>query len=144
MKKLFLTAFVLLGLVLVSQAQTKHTIGEAFGGGIVFWVDATGEHGLIAETRDQGLGNCEQAKEIAKSGKHSAAGKAFTDWYLPSKDELNKLYLQRKIVGGFTGPNYWSSTESDGGNAWGQSFRNGKQNHGNKSSTYLVRAVRAF
>jgi len=144
MKKLFLTAFVLLGLVLVSQAQTKHYIGEKFGGGIVFDVSADSLHGLIAETRDQGLGNCEQANEIAKSGKHSAAGKAFTDWYLPSKDELNKLYLQRKIVGGFTGNHYWSSTESGDYLAWLQNFGNGKQLSNGKNLTAYVRAVRAF
>ena len=144
MKKLFLTAFVLLGLVLVSQAQTKHYIGEKFGGGIVFDVSADSLHGLIAETIDQGRGNWEQAKEIAKSGKHSAAGKAFTDWYLPSKDELNKLYLQRKIVGGFTSNYYWSSSEFDNLHAWNQYFGNGKQNYHGKNLTLLVRAVRAF
>jgi len=31
----------------------KHYIGESYGGGIVFWVDATGQHGLIAATADQ-------------------------------------------------------------------------------------------
>jgi len=144
MKKLILTAFVLLGLVFVSQAQTKHTIGEKFGGGIVFYVDQTGEHGLIAETIDQGANNWEQAKVIAKTGRHSEAGNAFTDWYLPSKNELNKLYLQRTIVGGFTNKVYWSSTENDLGTAWSQSFDFGKENRVNKKFPNLVRAVRAF
>ena len=35
-----------------SLAQ-KHTTGERFGGGIVFWVDSTGQHGLIASKADQ-------------------------------------------------------------------------------------------
>ena len=146
MKRLFLTAFVLLGLVFVSQAQTKHTIGEKFGGGIVFDVSADGLHGLIAETIDQGQANFEQAKGIAKSGKHSDAGKAFTDWYLPSKDELNKLFLQRTIVGGFTNNFYWSSTAGvEYGHAWYQRFVDGKQTTNLKPSTPgLVRAVRAF
>ena len=34
---------------------TKHTIGEHYGGGIIFYVDASGEHGLIAATADQSV-----------------------------------------------------------------------------------------
>ncbi|MDD4490442.1 MAG: DUF1566 domain-containing protein [Paludibacter sp.] len=30
------------------------TIGQAYQGGIIFWLDATGQHGLIAATEDQG------------------------------------------------------------------------------------------
>jgi len=96
MKKLILTAFVLLGLVLVSQAQTKHTIGEKFGGGIVFYVDETGEHGQIIETIDQGTCWFPDAKELAKTGTHSVEGKAFTDWYLPTVDDW-KMFKNSKI-----------------------------------------------
>ena len=31
----------------------KHFIGEQFGGGIIFFIDETGEHGLIAAPEDQ-------------------------------------------------------------------------------------------
>lgn len=34
----------------------KHYIGESYGGGKVFWVDATGQHGLIAAPSDQSTG----------------------------------------------------------------------------------------
>lgn len=37
-------------------AVGTHFIGESYGGGIVFWVDATGQHGLIAATSDQSTG----------------------------------------------------------------------------------------
>ena len=33
------------------------------------------------------------------------------DWFLPSKDELNELFLERVSVGGFSTDNYWSSSE---------------------------------
>lgn len=33
-----------------------HFIGESYGGGIVFYVDSSGQHGLIAATVDQGFG----------------------------------------------------------------------------------------
>jgi hypothetical protein len=77
-------------------------------------------------------------------------GGGYGDWYLPSKDELNQLYLNRVAIGGFdttTGPWYWSSSESEGytGGAWYQNFVDGHQ--GNASSKFnrdRVRAVRAF
>ena len=79
-------------------------------------------------------------------------GTAYGDWYLPSKYELNLMYqnigqgnaLELGNVGGFTNNFYWSSTESDFASAWIQKFFFGDQNDGSKSSTYYVRAVRAF
>ncbi len=38
------------------QVGIHHYIGEKFGGGIVFWIDATGEHGLVAAPSDQSVG----------------------------------------------------------------------------------------
>jgi hypothetical protein len=148
MRKIFLIAFVLLGLILVSEAQTKHTIGERFGGGIVFYVDATGEHGLIAETIDQSGGSYhDHAERHALMGKHSKAGETFTDWQLPSIKILQELYKQREIVGGFSNKTYWSA--SGGITGFGRyrdvlNFGTGSWGKGNLSRTYYVRAVRFF
>ena len=68
----------------------------------------------------------------------------YSDWYLPSKDELNKLYLNRVAVGGFASAYYWSSSEYSSNYAWGQHFDFGGQYYDYKSSTSYVRAVRAF
>jgi len=73
----------------------------------------------------------------------------YSDWYLPSKDELNKLYLNRVAIGGFASNFYWSSTEFNDDDAWGQYFYDGYQYGSGKyygfSSNYNgVRAVRAF
>jgi hypothetical protein len=72
------------------------------------------------------------------------AGGGYTDWYLPSKDELNKLYLNRIAIGRFADASYWSSSESGGYFAWVQDFSDGSQYYGNKNLTAYVRAVRAF
>jgi hypothetical protein len=71
-------------------------------------------------------------------------GGGYTDWYLPSKDELNKLYLNRSAIGGFANDYYWSSTEYVYSRAWYQSFDDGDQNVAIKDVTYYVRAIRAF
>jgi hypothetical protein len=71
-------------------------------------------------------------------------GVTYGDWYLPSKHELDLLYLQKTVVGGFAGNYYWSSTEGDYYFAWTQGFVGGNQGNGSKSSTLYVRAIRAF
>jgi len=74
-------------------------------------------------------------------------GGGYSDWYLPSKDELNKLYLNKTIIGGFISSTYWSSSDYDINYAWAQYFANGIQsyfNPKNLSAAYCVRAIRSF
>ena len=80
-------------------------------------------------------------------------GVTYGDWYLPSKYELNLLYIERATVGGFMDNYYWSSTEYNDEEAWRQYFYNSNQNTVHKSNTgevigglqlMRVRAVRAF
>ena len=69
----------------------------------------------------------------------------YDDWFLPSKDELNKLHLEKDAIGGFPDTTYWSSSEGNATNAWIQYFYNGNQYNYPKYYTYYrVRAVRAF
>ena len=99
---------------------------------------------------------------------HNYQGGGNEDWYLPSKNELNKMYLFASannligkgcsgsrdggvqcLVGGYSERwnAYWSSTEysGDGNDAWSQDFSDGNQNGANKIGNYFgVRAVRAF
>jgi len=123
-----------------------HTIGESFGGGTVFFVSTDSQHGLIAETTDQSS-SCSwySAQDvISTSTNHSTEGKKYTDWRLPTKNELNLLNSQKSVVGGFTTTNYWSSTESDATNAWYQNFNINTQTASAKTGTAYVRAIRAF
>ena len=68
----------------------------------------------------------------------------YSDWYLPSKDELNKLWINRPAIGGFATRNYWSSTVNGSSNAWDQNFSNGDQNISAQNGRLNVRAIRAF
>ncbi|RBP51686.1 DUF1566 domain-containing protein [Arenicella xantha] len=67
-----------------------------------------------------------------------------TDWYLPNKEELNLLYNQKHVVGGFASGGYWSSSESSSGMVWIQLFDDGVQLGSGKNFPLSVRAVRAF
>ena len=74
-------------------------------------------------------------------------GGGFSDWYLPSKNELNKLFLNKALIGPFGYS--WSSTESPlpdiGFGAymqWGDEYGDVGQNL--KSDIFQVRPVRSF
>ena len=72
------------------------------------------------------------------------------DWFLPSKDELNAMYLNigqgsaLGNIGGFANLYYWSSTECGATCASGLNLTNGGVSNLNKNQANSVRAVRAF
>jgi hypothetical protein len=150
--------------------------------------DATTPHGLIAATSDQstasnwgciltlltgadgtalGTGNqntidimagCSEAGIAARLCGDLELG-GYSDWYLPSINELNKLYLNKTAIGGFSNAIggvktnfYWSSTEDNKYGAWGYDFSstssgvrdNGIRDGTSGYSTSHVRAIRAF
>ena len=176
-------------------AGGTYSVGDFARGGIVFWVDETGKHGLACAKEDQSSGvrwyagtyGDTRAKgdgpfsgemntaiiiaahvAIGDDGNTYAAricnelqitegGETYGDWYLPSKDELDLMYQNKSTINATALANggsafgssgnasfYWSSTESNGWQAWYQSFSNGIQYIGFEISTIAVRAVRAF
>ena len=168
-------------------------LGDTYQGGIIFYLDGNGG-GLIAAPTDQVLGAQWGCYGTTISGANGIAigtgaqntidieagcttpGTAadicanltlggYSDWFLPSKDELNLMWTnigQGNTLGlgnlgyyliesnrfGFSDYSYWSSTESGGSNAWRQNFSNGLQYYtngvGTKSFNFSVRAIRAF
>ena len=143
--------------------------------------DANVQHGLIAATSDQstgiqwyngsytttgatgtaiGTGLDNTNKIIASQGNTGSyaaklcrdfRGGGYTDWYLPSKDEIYKLYLNRTAIGGFSDNYYWSSTETGFSpslnyyySAYDQRFSSGDQSAGPKELAEDVRAIRSF
>lgn len=71
----------------------------------------------------------------------------FTDWYLPSKDELNKLFLSKDLIGGFSNFYYWSSSENHENytlQVWAQYFAFPDARLFGTNQLYRVRAVRSF
>lgn len=73
----------------------------------------------------------------------------YDDWFLPSKDELNKLYLNKAAIGGFVNYVYWSSSGSYiyqnlYYSGWTQHFDSGYQDGQFGDERSGVRAVRYF
>ncbi len=132
-----------------APAAAKVKIGEYYGGGIVFYLNNTGHHGLIAAKADM-QGHSPDKEEgyyiwaDANAACHDFVSNGYHDWFLPNKEQLNQLYLNRNAVGDFIDKFYWSSTERDATNAWRQFFGDGYQHDYSKSQGYRARAVRAF
>ena len=143
------------------------------GGKVFYLSDNTGLHGLEAAPVDQSTGapwGCNGTSISGAQGTAVGTGAAntaaivsgcsdagiaakiadayvlngYTDWFLPSKDELNLLNLQSSVVGGFASSYYWSSSELDSNYAWYQNFYNGNLYGDYKDDPLPVRAVRAF
>ncbi len=133
-------------------------IGATFQGGKVFYIDGTGQHGLICAPTDQstgiqwyngnymdtgatatdiGTGNANTNTIVSLQGTGSYAAKlcydlilgSYSDWYLPSKTELSLLYINKTTIGGFANNHYWSSSEHAYAYAWEQDFANGIQTY---------------
>lgn len=131
------------------------------------------QHGLIAAPSDQSTGAAWGCNGTAISGADGTAigtGKqntadimngcstsgiaaklcddltlgGYSDWYLPSKDELKELYNNQTAIGGFATNMYWSSSEADASDAWFQGMPDAVQDIATKDTTDYVRCVRTF
>ena len=115
--------------------------GLAYGSGNQNTID------IMAETCSQFTSN------VAATVCGNLVLNGYSDWFLPSKDELNILYLNRVAIGNFstngggTSSYYWSSSEITFNiySSWAQDFDTGQQGVGSwKDGSWMVRAVRYF
>ena len=107
-----------------------------------------------ADGTDIGTGQQNTADIVAQVGNVAATSAAvycdeytyggFSDWFLPSKDELNELYVNQIIVGGFLSSYYSTSSEYSNDAFWFQSFIDGNPNTPYKNNAYYIRPVRSF
>ena len=207
---IYFTVFLLI-LILFSCSKEENTvtplfeIGELAHGGMVFYVDETGQHGLVSALEDitygatdttydgdlgyewgcyekyvpgadnENIGSgyqntidilthmCESENggKIAAQVAYDYESEAYTDWYLPSRNELEELYFsigfggQAGNIGNFLlDAYYWSSTEVDPNNAYNflhkKAFAyyfydaNNWYSSKAKDQIYRVRPIRSF
>ena len=133
--------------LLLKLNMTKSNSGKLANGGIIVYTDEKGEHGLVCSISDLGIGDWNSAKQLCDN--YNEGG--FSDWRLPTKDELQLIYLllHKRKIGGFASSIFWSSTEFNKSSAWLQHFGDGLPSafgyyHDYENTRYNVRAVRAF
>lgn len=149
-------------------------IGERFGGGIIFYIN--GKHGMIADTVDLapatwsngntnvltgatgyliGTGKSNTNKIVAAQGKPGSYAaleckkskrSGFTDWFLPSLNELQQLHNQQDVIGigSFTGTYYYTSTESSINTCFLFNWPAGWHDGNFKTLVISVRAIRYY
>jgi len=162
--------------------------GKIYQGGHIFYLNTTTGAGYVSAPTDQSIGaewGC--LGSLIAGGDGTAIGtgnqntidieagcvtsgiaadicanlnlNGFTDWFLPSKDELNLMWenladsdgdgsnsgpSDPNNIGGFAASFYWSSSEFNDNFAWLQNFVDGTQGGLNKDDDDRVRAIRAF
>jgi len=120
----------------LSGTDTKVGTGKHNTDVIMYYMRGAGESGKAAQL----------AKQYTQGG--------YTDWFLPSKEELNLIYinLRLKLLGDFSMGFFWSSSQNGRNGAWGQRFSDGiwdcygdvNYSRNEKKNTYSIRAVRQF
>jgi hypothetical protein len=154
-------------------------LGQAYAGGSVFYIDGTKLHGLvctsvsignfvwgcngtdIATSTDFGSGETNTAAITAFCTETNTAAKAcdalvlngYSDWYLPSLNELNLVYNNIGKFGLIANIYYWSSSQCGSGYAYYSSSGYGSCGcsggwfstcYGGKTNSYAVLAIRKF
>ena len=124
--------------------QSAFAVWGCSGGGSISGADGTAVGTGEQNTIDIETG-CVTAGTAADICANLSLG-GYSDWFLPSKDELNLMYTNLKVagVGGFAEDGYWSSSEYDANIAWVLHFGIGFQDGYPKNLGLRVRAVRAF
>lgn len=156
----------------ISFISGQADYGDTYLGGLAFYFDGAGG-GLVAAPSDQstgqgwgglgiatgavgtaiGTGQSNTTTIVSRILTGSAAGVAdsltlngYSDWFLPSEDELAAMYTNLKAagLGAFADAFYWASTEASANNARIIDFTDGTFSFAGKSGLNSVRAVRAF
>ena len=186
MKKI-LYLLLLVPLFIISSCEkntdsSNFEVGDYVEGGVVFFVDSTGQHGLVAAQYDIGkypwgcfetdiiganeisigsgssntlsiVENCLQPS-IAASVCLDYDSAGYTNWFLPSRDELLLMYnnigldSQNLLINNFTSGWHWSSSQVNSGYAIVVNFAvastGGFAAEFNKYTAYRVLPIRSF
>jgi hypothetical protein len=170
----FTALMILLALTACEKEEEELKIGDFHAGGIVFYLDGNGGGLVCAEADFEskvewgcydtliggtssaiGSGAANTAKIVAGCDQSGTAARicndlvweGYSDWFLPSKDELDLMYknLHKKGIGDFKADYYWSSTEANHEKAWQIGFPIGMHGGFDKMDFLCyARPVRAF
>jgi hypothetical protein len=169
-------AYECCNLVTTTTTENPLAVGKFYSGGIIASSSIIDNQVMIVSLEDLGTatwyngsfvtigttatglktGSANTDSIISTQGAGTYAASLTRDnilpWGLPSKDELNEVYVNIAVINTGMANNggdpvdltsfCWSSTEYDINSAWFQSFYDGFQNFANKVTSFNVRAVR--
>lgn len=118
--------------VFVKSVMTGNTPAKSITSGLI---------GLGVKNTQAIVGSCAQS---AASISTAYRGGGYSNWSLPSKEELKLMFKNKALIGGFSEGVYWSSTEVAANYAGAWSFINGSQLFTLKDSPNFVRPIRSF
>jgi len=153
----------------LKTASAPLYVGQPYQGGIITYLDGTGQHGLIVSagnigtstwgcpttgvstSTSVGSGATNTANILAACGTRPIAASVcddysndgYSDWYLPSKDEM-QLVLNAGLITGEGA--WWTSSQAGTGvdqTAW-QMYNSCCFNGAFKSQSKSIRAMRTF
>jgi hypothetical protein len=162
----------------ITTSSVPLAIGSTYAGGIIFYLDNTGQHGLVCTPNDLGIyswgcyeisipgtsilfgsGANNTSAIVLSCSENNIAAKicdnldlnGYSDWYLPSKNELLQIYLQLNVrgIGNFSNLDYWTSSEVNNLCVWSVKFADGSTQCSGKSAPSVganiqLRAIRVF
>ena len=181
MKKLLLILLCLPMIGFGQKKSKKLKIGDYIYGGVIFYLDSTSKHGLVCDIKDLGeaewgcygvsisgadgkvigtgnqntidiINECKQNKIAAEICFNSTA-QGYSDWFLPSVNELYQIQEYKSIINSTANTNsgnplfggtYLSSTEVFDNKVQALAFELNMSFRAVKNVTYRVRAIRAF
>lgn len=153
--------------VVFTTLASSFSIGQQYGGGIIFYIDNTGQHGLITDQYDVqnapwgcettylggtsaafGTGQANSFAILAACAEENIAVRecddlvreGYDDWYLPSLDEFSYLW-NTGVVNFWFGNQYQTSTEVNATQNWTYA---GAGYPASKFAPYMVRCIRTF
>ena len=147
---------------------TDLKVGSRYRGGVVFYLDAASSSGLVAAEpltaqkwgcpgEDvsntsvllyQGFTNTSRifsnCFDLQTAGRtcFDFAVNGFSDWYLPSRDELDAY--RQSALGVSRAGRFWSSSQFDADKAWSVDFSAGISQPQSKADTLQVLPIRSF
>ncbi len=87
---------------------------------VVPWIELS-SIGIAVQKTDVGSGSWATINGMCEN---SIVG-GFSDWRLPTKDELLTLYANKSVIGQFGNIHYWSSSNGENGSYYNVNFKNG-------------------
>jgi hypothetical protein len=121
-------------------SRNRLEIGDYHEGGIIFYLDYSGQHGKVVASEDFGKFDWDEADRFCENLELNN----YYDWHLATKTELEMMY-DKLDSDMFENGDYWSSTLDDYSGAWWFNFADGhgEYDKGMIDPSYVC-AVRAF